>query len=206
MGETTPSQMKLGKMASRNVVIALGIICIILAASLVGTTVYLASTVNGKNSTINQEDSVIADLNDTLNLQKHTIWVDNQTVNQTPDSYNSWVFTVNVSGYVLVFTETPTNNAYVRVIYNSTIPAWDWEEIDNGPIINDFQGVWDNFIYDNQVNATHGGVFNVFPLLSSYDVYPTTRTAITSTDVEIRVGNTNSIGNTTQTVTIIYFC
>jgi predicted PurR-regulated permease PerM len=205
MSETEPSETEPKKMFSRNVAIGLGIICIILVASLVGTTVYLVSTVNDKNSTINQKDSVIADLNDTINLQKHAVWVDSQTITQTPDSYNSWTFPVNVSGYVLVITTPTTNNTYVRVIYNATIPAMSYIFLGNGTTFQNFQGVWYLFQYDNQVNVTSEGAWNFFSVLSSQYIPVFSATTITYTNVEVRVGNTNLTGNTTQTVTIVYF-
>jgi hypothetical protein len=204
MSETEHSETEPKKMISGNVALALGVICIILATSFVGTTVYLVSAVNGKGSTINQNDSVIAKLNDIVHLQNHIVLVDSQSITQAADSYDSWSVPVNASGYIFVFTTSTNNDTYVRVNYTALPPGIVWETLSNGTVVDVFQDVWYNFTYDNQVNATSGGVVAGFPVLSSSTI-PFSSNTTTTTDVEVRVGNTNLIGNTTQTVTIIYF-
>jgi hypothetical protein len=86
------------KVIGRNVAIALGIICIILAVGLVVA------------------DSQISSLNDTVNLAKSTIWVNSQTVSQSAGSYTKWTFSASYAGYVEVDVESATvNNTYVEM-------------------------------------------------------------------------------------------
>jgi hypothetical protein len=179
----------------RSVVIVLAIS----VASLVGTTVYLVSTVN-------QKDSVIADLNDTVNLRKYAVWVNNETVSQTAGSYTSWKFTANVTGYVFVSIWSSTTKAtYVRVIYNATIPALseesDWHTNYTWVLVP--EGAWYYYQYDNQVNTGNDShaIFPVFPWLSTLTVFGSNGPTI----VEVRVGNTNTFENATEQVTIVYY-
>jgi hypothetical protein len=76
------------KMVSRNVAVALGIICIILAVGLVGAILDLQNQVNN--------------LNNTLSLAKSTVWVNNQTITLPQDSWHNWTFKAPYAGYVLV--------------------------------------------------------------------------------------------------------
>ena len=61
--ETKPSEAKPKKMVRRSVAIAFGIICIVLAASLVGTTIVL----NAENTNLQNQ---VSNLNDIVNHEK----------------------------------------------------------------------------------------------------------------------------------------
>ena len=178
------------KVTGRNVVIALGIICIILAVGLVGTVANYTSKISGKDNTITTNNSQIRalttklnqlqntitnlqsqinDLNDIVNLAKSTVWVDSQTVSQPANSYVYWRFSAIYAGYVSVYVQTSTTtNTYVRVIYSS-------------------HGV----NYDNQIGVGTGRTV-VFPVLPS-------------STIEIRVGNSNWLDGATETVTITLY-
>jgi hypothetical protein len=185
------------KVVGRNVAIALGIVCIILGASVVGTTIYFTSTVNDRDSTINQKDSVIADLNGTVNLRKYTVWVNNETVTQEAGNYTSWTFTANVAvaGYIVVRTTSTTNNAYVRVIYNASIPVGF--TVDN---TYRYLGAFHIYGSDNQITVSSWTTQNIFPVL------PWLSFGLSGPSVvEIRVGNTNTVGNATETVLVTYY-
>jgi len=208
MGETKPKEV-----VNRNVAIALGIVCIILGAFLAGAIVYFSHIVNDKNSTIEEKDSVIADLNDTINLQKYTVWVNNETVTQEAGNYTSWTFTasVAVAGYIEVsmmpaknktYAEM-LNNAYVEVICNASVPAGF-----------EMNGVWYyvptasaySYYYYNsdiRVNLSSSGHINVFPVLPW--TIPHGRFNDGTSIVEIRVGNTNTVDNATETVLVTYY-
>lgn len=146
------------KVVRKNVAITIGIICIILGAFLVGTTIYFTSTIN----------STITDLNDTVNLRKHTVWVNNETVSQTAGNYTSWTFSANsanVSGYILVsFLSSTTNNTYVRVIYSA--------------IVNILHASFYAKLFDSQIGPPYPQD-EVFPVVPPYS------------HIEVRVGNTN---------------
>jgi len=163
------------KIVGRNVAIALGIICIIMAVGLVGAISNYTSIISGKDNTIASKDSQIASLNsqvsdltNTTNLAKSATWVDDQTISQSAYSYTYWTFSASYAGYVSVWVHTSTTtNTYIRVIYTA-------------------YGV----NYDNQIGVGTGGtaVFSLLPCSS----------------IEIRVGNTNLISGATETVTVTY--
>jgi hypothetical protein len=61
------------KVVSRNVAIALGIICIVFLAGLVGAIANYTSTISGKDNTITTQNSEIADKNSTITYLNSTI-------------------------------------------------------------------------------------------------------------------------------------
>lgn len=74
---------------SRNVAIALGIICAILSLGII---------------------VLVVDYTSTLNIEKSTVWVNSQTVS----SLKTWTFSAKYAGYVSVNVEdSPTNTTYV---------------------------------------------------------------------------------------------
>jgi cell division protein FtsL len=189
--ETMLEDLKMSekKVVGRNVAIALGIICIILAVGLVGAVANYTSIITSKDNTISSLNSQIAtkdsqisslnsqitnlqnqvnDLNSIMNLEKSTVWVDDQTVSQPAGSYTYWTFSAGYAGYVSVWVQTSTtDNTYVRVIWSS-------------------HGV----NYDHSITVGVSGTA-VFPIL------PTS-------SIEIRVGNSNLFSGATETVTITY--
>jgi uncharacterized protein YoxC len=171
------------KVAGKNLAIALGIICIILAVGLVGAVANYTSIISGKDNTIATKDSQISSLNsqvtslqnqvndltDTVNLAKSTVWASNEAVNQVAGSYVYWTRSASYAGYVSVNVQTSTTtNTYVRVIYSSHGAS-----------------------YDNQIGVGTGGTA-VFPILPA-------------SSIEIRVGNTNLFNGASETVTITYY-
>jgi hypothetical protein len=95
------------KVVRRNVAIALGIICIVLTMGLIGAILGLQNQVN--------------DLNSTLNLDKSTVWISDQTLEQPANFYTNWApgFSASYCGYVSVRVTSTTTNTYVRIIYTS---------------------------------------------------------------------------------------
>ena len=188
MSETKPK-----KMVSRSVAIALGIACIMLIAGLGVTIGYYTMAINDKEQTITS-------LNNTVSLEKYAVWVDNQTISQTAGNYTSWTFIASVAGYVSVWVlSSTTNSTYVRVIYNAFVPVVDLE---NG--VYHYQTAAYYYQYDNQVNVPSQMTSNIFYFLPSQMTF-SPLSAIRPTNVEIRVGNTNLVGNATETVTITYY-
>ena len=125
------------KMVRRSVAIALGIICIILAAGLVGAILGLQNQVN--------------DLTNTINLGKSLVMVNYQTVNQAAGSYYSWHLSgIGYAGYISVDVQSSTtNDTYVRIIYSAYVGV--------GLGLTRFH-------YDNQTGVGTGGTVNV-PIL-----------------------------------------
>jgi hypothetical protein len=91
-------------MVSRNVAVALGIICIILAVSLVGAILDLQN--QGNNFT------------NTLNLAKSTVWVNNQTISLDVNSWYNWTFRAKYAGYVLVQVYPNSTITKAEVVYS----------------------------------------------------------------------------------------
>jgi hypothetical protein len=123
MNETKPK-----KMVSRNVVVALGIICIIILASLGGILIVLYDA-NQQNTNLQSE------LTDTVNLTKSRVYYNNlnlttanNTVGDLQDKYGntavaSFQIWVNCSGF-LVVTIRPTNlNLKVDVSWAMLVPS-----------------------------------------------------------------------------------
>jgi hypothetical protein len=177
-------EISVKKVVDRKIAIALGIICIILAAGIVGAVILYFSQIDAiqsKDSEIASLTSQIADnslqietltsqkneLQDIVSLAESAIWVD-ETLIHPAGYYSYWTFAADYAGYVKVRLETSnvTDN-YVRVIYSS-------------------HGV----DYDNQIDIVAGGVA-VFPILPS-------------TSIEIRFDTKSPVAST-ATLTITYY-
>jgi Ca2+-binding RTX toxin-like protein len=189
--ETKPSETKPKKMVKKNIAIALGIACVILIAGLGSSLGYYVMTMNNK-------DGTITNLTDKIDFVDFTVLADNQTVNQTAGNYNSWAFVANGSGYVsVIIWSSTTNDTYVRVIYNATIPTWS--EVSGAETNYKWtlmpEGAWENYQYDNQAKVANG-FSQLFPVLLSFKG---------PTIVEVRVGSTNASENAAEQVTIVYY-
>jgi hypothetical protein len=113
----------------------------------------------------------LSELNDTLNLKKLTVWVDNQNVSQSAGEYTSWTFSPSYAGYLeILLSSATTPNTYVEVLV---------------PVMVDGYGTPPQRI---NLTAKHYEDFPVLPFAP----------------VEIRVGNTNTVANATETLTIRY--
>jgi nitrate reductase NapE component len=186
MGEVKPSETKPKKMVARNVAIALGIICIVLVVGLVGAFAYYASQISSLNSEV-------GNLTYIASLDKSTVWVNDTTVTQTASNYTSWSFSADYAGYVSVNVQSSTtNNTYVRVIYSAY-----------------------SINYDNTITVGTSGTAS-FPVLFAPLAFMTPSIppgtpprsfpySIGYTSIELRAGNTNTVGNATETVTITYY-
>jgi uncharacterized coiled-coil protein SlyX len=70
----------MNKITSRTIFIATGIICILLAASLIGVIANYTSTINSKDAVLASRDSTINELNAQLAVQEAQIAEDNNTI------------------------------------------------------------------------------------------------------------------------------
>jgi predicted PurR-regulated permease PerM len=108
------------KVVGRNVTIALGIICIILVVGLIVAVANYTSIIKGKDDTIASLQNQVGDLNSIINLEKSTVWVNDQTVSQPASSYTYWTVSADYAGYISVQVQTSTTtNTYVRVIWSA---------------------------------------------------------------------------------------
>jgi len=108
------------KVVGRNVAIALGIICIILVVGLIVAVANYTSIIKGKDDTIASLQNQVGDLNSIINLEKSTVWVNDQTVSQPASSYTYWTVSADYAGYISVQVQTSTTtNTYVRVIWSA---------------------------------------------------------------------------------------
>jgi rhodanese-related sulfurtransferase len=88
MNETKPSQTKPKKFLRGSVSLALGIICIILIASLGGVMAYYTTAINSKNNNLNTLGSEVSELNATVNQLSATIIEESNTVNSLNATVN----------------------------------------------------------------------------------------------------------------------
>jgi hypothetical protein len=185
------------KVIDRNVAIALGIICIILAVGLVGAIMSYSSTISGKDSTMATLNSQISslnsqktslqnqvdDLNNVTHLSKSEIWVNNETISQPANSY--WSFSTNnatYAGYVVVWVQNSTTiQTYVRLFYSTYVTT----RVVNG------HAYPTPVLYENRIDVGFDGTA-VFPVLPY-------------SDINIRVGNTDLDNGATEIVTITYY-
>lgn len=111
------------KMVSRSVAIALGIICIVLVASLAGTLIVL-NIANQQNTNLQSE---LTDLSAIINLTKSEVIFENKTIDISPaafiwDAYQTG-FSATYSGLVKVDVEPPNPSLWVEV-------TWDYGQND----------------------------------------------------------------------------
>ena len=175
MDETRPK-----KMVSRNVAVALSLICFVLIALIAYFSVIDIQAQNSYNNLQNENKQLQANntnlqnqvnaLTSIVNLDNSTIWVNDQTINQGASSYNHWDFSTNYAGYVIVnIITSTTSNAYAEVICAANVAA----------------------TLDTSVTVGYSGQA-YFAVLPAVNVF-------------IRVGNTNTVDNATETVTITYY-
>jgi hypothetical protein len=102
---TGQRETKPKKVITRNVAVALGIICIVLVAGLGSAIVYYTMTINGRDQIVN--------------LTKSTVWVDNQTIfNEPVGQTTDWAFNADYAGYISVQVYNSTAEPSANVIYS----------------------------------------------------------------------------------------
>jgi uncharacterized coiled-coil protein SlyX len=78
------------------------------------------SQISSLNSQIASLQNQVSDLNSIINLEKSTVWVDDQTVSQPANSYTYWTFSASYAGYISVMVHTSTTtNTYVQLIWST---------------------------------------------------------------------------------------
>jgi len=209
-----------GKVVSRNVAIALGIICIILVVGLVGVMIDYTSIISGKDNAISSRASQISYLQSWLsrnittydnyvndhnytNEQYQNLRVQNTNLqNQIGDLTSilnlgeSWTLVDNVTVSENYGTYTWGYQVSNVFLYAGYIRVWvQWSTLTNTYVRVTYSSY--NVSYDNKVVVGSSGTA-VFPVLPASDVL-------------ITVGNSTSTSNNeglkgeTATVSIVYY-
>jgi len=187
MNETKPK-----KVVSRNVAIALGIICIVLIASLAGAFAYYVSTHNHSNSEYDTLQSRVNGLTDEVNGDKNIVLINQIIILES--NFTSLHVLVNETGWLLI-TVTSLNQsnylAYVQTIWNVSAfnISYDWN---------------DTYLSNMGIPA-----YQRVPVLVLPQSFNIPYSGNYTTDVEVRIGgnahyNINPIGYL-ENVTIMYY-
>ena len=197
------------KIVSRAMVIALGMICIVLAAGLVGAIAVYMPMVSNLESQIAEKNSTITSLNSqvsSLNSQVLSLQADLEQVNSTiedykdaVDAFNSQiayylsVISLNESGYLFAphsFTQAANTS---DVVYNDDVRYAGYVSVavESSSNTTYVQVVYSSYgvNYDQNVTVGTGGTA-VFPVLPG--------------EIWIGIGNTETVDNITGTVSAIY--
>jgi hypothetical protein len=163
------------KVAGRAVIVGLGVLSLVLIATLAGTTYFYTNQISSladqvRNLTADNSNlqSQITTLERIASLGIGIFIVKNQNISQSANSYTNWFVHSNVSKYVEVYVINSTSTStYIEVKYSS-------------------YGV----VYDEKTVVGESGEAS-FPVLSA--------------GIEVRVGNTDSIEvSETVTIGYVY--
>ena len=200
------------KVVRRSVAIGLGIVCILLIASLGGAMAYYVSTHHHSDSDYHSLSSQNTNLYNIVNLDDSTVWVNDTTVTQTANNYTSWDFSASYAGYVSVNVQTSTAvTTYVEVIYSAYDINYDKKTIVSTSGTAAFPVLFSPLIFMMNVSTSETAAFPLLPRfpITGFSVSngasgPPPKNLPSHSSVEIRVGNTNTVSNATETVTITY--
>jgi cell division protein FtsB len=224
VNETKPSETKQKKMVSRNVAVALGLVCIVLIAFIAYFTITGISAQNSYNNLQNQNKQLQTwlDGNETLVTQ---IQANNTNLQNEIDSLNSNV--TRLQNQMNNLTDILTLHQSTVWVYNQTVSqpinsSTNWTfpasyagylliEVDVPPLFDNGIMVIDTGIVEGiyvRVNYTFGyqpydsrAALGGIGMTAYFQVMPT--------NIGITVGNTNILGitkdNATETVTITYY-
>ena len=102
------------KIVGRNLVITLGIVCIVLIVGLFGVIFGFERQIGGSEDAASK-------------LDRSVVWIDHQTLNETAGSSYAWEFgvPVNYAGYFSVDVQSSTDRTYVWVLWSFKSPPFD---------------------------------------------------------------------------------
>lgn len=121
MNQTEPK-----KMVSRNVAVALGMICVVLIAGLGGAFVYYFlnhvhtnSEYDALENQLNDLQNKVGNFTEILDLGKQETWVDSQDISQSANNFTQLGggFSPTYAGYISVDVHSSSSTTYTRVIY-----------------------------------------------------------------------------------------
>ena len=192
------------KVVNRNVAVAIGIICIILAVGLVGAIANYTLIVNGKDSTIASKDLEIADKNSEITEKDNTISSLNSQIaskdsqiSSLQNQVNDLNDIVNLAKSTVWASNSAVNqpaSSYTYWTRSATYAGYVSVNVQTSTTTNTYVRVIyssHGVSYDQQKGVGSGGTA-VFPLLPS-------------SSIEIRVGNTNLLNGASETVSITYY-
>jgi uncharacterized coiled-coil protein SlyX len=198
------------KVVGRTVVIALGMVCIVLLAGLVGAIAFYTPMINNLESQTAQKDNTISSLNNTISSLNSQISALNNSLNQISSSTsskdtqiaalnaqissltnilylnastylaNNQAITQDASAYTTIWNDTLNIAGYVTVAVQSSSTTTYVEVAYSAYGVN----------YDNNVTVGTSGT-------AAFPVLPGT--------IGIRVGNTELVDSANATVTAIYY-
>jgi rhodanese-related sulfurtransferase len=134
MNETKPSQTKPKNFLGGSVSLALGIICIILIASLGGVIAYYTMAINSKDNELSTLSSEVFELNATVNQLNATILKQNNTINslnaelqmaRDGDVSVQTAYRIMNSGALVVDVRTPDEYNVMHVNNSINIPWYN---------------------------------------------------------------------------------
>ena len=127
MKETKSSQTGPKKVLGRSIGLALGIICILLIASLGGVIVYYTMTINNKDNELNTVNSEISGLNATIMEQNATInsWNAELQMARDGDVSPQTAYVLVTSGVLVVDVRTPDEYDVMHVNNSINIPYYN---------------------------------------------------------------------------------
>jgi outer membrane murein-binding lipoprotein Lpp len=212
IGKTTEKKGQ-RKIISRTMVIALGLICIILAAGIVGAIAFYMPMVSNLEFQIAEKNSTISSLNSqvsSLNSQILSLQADIEQINSTIEDYKdaqedaqeafnlqaeyyNSLLALNESGYLL------SPRSFTQAANTSDVVSN--EDIGYAGYVSVAVESSSNTTYVQLVYSSHGVNFNqnvtvgtggtaVFPVLPG--------------DITVVIGNTEAVDDVTGTVTAIY--
>jgi uncharacterized coiled-coil protein SlyX len=197
------------KVFGRTMVIALGMICIVLVAGLVGAIAVYMPMVNSLESQIAEKDNTISSLNSqvsSLNSQVSSLQANFEQVNSTIsdykdaiEAYNSQIayyrsiLYLNESGYLFASQPLTQDANTSTVVYNSAIEYAGFVSVtvESSSNTTYVQMIYASYgvNYDHNVTVGTSGTA-AFPVLPG--------------EIVIGVGNTELVDNVNATVTALY--
>jgi outer membrane murein-binding lipoprotein Lpp len=208
IGKTTEKKGQ-RKIFSKAMVIALGLICIILAAGLVGAIAVYMPMVSNLESQIAEKNSTISSLNSqisSLNSQVSTLQADIEQINSTIEDYKAAqaafnseveyylsIIYLNESGYLFAsrsFTQTANTSDAIytgNIMYAGCISV----SVESSSNTTYLQVVYSSYGVNYNQNVTVGtGGSAVFPVLPG--------------DITVVIGNTELVDEVTGTASATY--
>ena len=197
------SEMKVNekKVVGRNVAIALGIVCMILAVSLVGAFTYYMPMITDKDNTISSLNSQISQLNFNVTSLQNQVASDNSTIHKDNIAITNLTNQLNQLTYLQNLV-TDKSRVLISNESHSYPFTWGWLGLDNYTAGYICVQVSQLETYVRLSYSSHGinynntivvgtGLTAVFPILPP-------------TDFIISIGKTDNSA-TNETVTITYY-
>jgi len=143
------NETKHKKMVSRNVAVAMGIICVVLVGSLAYFVVADNSSINNLQNQVNSLQSQVKNLNNITELSDSSVWFENYTSNVNGLIGSNYYTVVSYAGYLILGASSTSNDTWLSVTYSRDLPKL---------------GQWN---YDDSINVSSSQTWHAFPILPS---------------------------------------